>query len=353
MTDSANIKISTNITILEDGKKLYVTQNHINPINFSLIIGRALTNMQNGNIFEMGFGNGGHSLNIPLNPKVANWNDTLYNEVYTEIVDVTSGLIGYGDGAVPENDPPSELFSSGPGATLVENTDSTSIIFRCDLNQQEPLSQLDYVVDSNLPTNNYFGFNEIGLFSKGLQLVPTSGYQDVDVGGVDINTKPGLNPNTQYSFRIEVDGRGYNIIFSTPNTNVDVTMEDIVNKINNVFVVNGIPAECLVTDLTSNNIISTYGFLRFKSNTLGGASSINIKQSTVPNAPPYIVSAMAGVLKQPVNGTNAGVRLSSTNSSTEARRMVTHLILPTTLHKASNKSYTIVYEIKIKTESNL
>lgn len=326
------------------------TSNHIHPINFALVVGRCLANMSNGNVYTMAFGNGGHnSLNEIQPALITKWNDTLYNEVYSEIIDATSGLLGNGVGAVPDQDAPFELFQSGPGCKIVENVDSTSVIFTCMINKHEPRGQMDYVVDAALPTSNFFAFDEIALFSNGLSIVGTNGYQDVDIGNVNIDTVPGLNSNVQYSFQIIVSGRSYNITFTTPNnTSSDITMSDIVNQINTVFVNNSVPAVASVTDFTATTPTNTYGYLRFTDTTIGSGSSILIRPSTASNPPPYLITALAGTLLQPINGNAAGIRLSPTNPSVEARRMITHMILDTKIQKASNKSYKIVYEIKIR-----
>lgn len=349
MKDTVQMKCSTNIRIFEDGNELPPVCNDIHPQNFAVALGRSMCNMSNGNVFVMAFGNGGHdSLGAKLTPRITNWNDSLYNEVYSEIIDATSGKVGYGVGAVPSNDMQYSLFDTGPGAKIIEHSDGVSIIFTCHVNKQEPQGQLDYVVNTSLPTDNYFAFDEIALFTDGLSLQSTYGYQDVYIGELDGDTKPGLNPNTQYSFKIKVNSRDYNVLFATPNSNTDLTMNDIVSKINSVFEINGIPVEAIVTNLNTTNPVNTFGYLRFQSTIPGNNSQVFISQSTASNPPPYLISALAGVLQQPVNGTNAGLRMSPTNSSLEGRRMLTHLILDNKIHKASNKSYLIVYEIKMK-----
>lgn len=353
MKDQINMKCSTNIIIYEDGVPLPPVCNDIHPQNFAVAIGRAMCNMANGNVFVMGFGNGGHnSLGDKLPPRISAWNDTLYNEVYNEVIDATSGKIGYGVGSVPEGDVQFSLFDTGPGAKIVEHTDGVSIIFTCHINKQEPQGQLDYVVNSSLPSTNYFAFDEIALYTDGRSLQSTHGYQDVYVGDVNGDTKPGLNPNTQYSFKVYANNRDYNVIFATPNSNTDLTMNDIVIKLNNVFEISGIPVRAIVTNLNTINPVNTFGFLRFESTISGNDSNVSISQSTSPNSPPYLISALAGILQQPVAGTDAGVRLSPTNSTLEGRRMLTHLILDNKIHKAGNKSYLIVYEIKMKVENN-
>lgn len=349
--DNATMMVEGIVSVYEDDVLISPpTNNHIHPTNFALVVGRCLANMPNGNVYTMAFGNGGHnSLNVIQPALVTKWNDTLYNEVYSEVIDATSGLLGSGTGSVPEEDAPHELFQSGPGCRIVENVDSTSVIFTCVINKHEPKGQLEYVVDSALPTSNFFAFDEIGLFSNGLAVVGTNGYQDVDIGGVDINTVPGLNSNVQYSFQIVVSGRLYNITFTTPNNNTsDITMGDIVNQINTVFVNNSVPARVVVTDFTQTTPTNTYGYLRFEDTTIGTNSSILIKPSTANNPPPYLITSLAGTLLEPTNGNAVGIRLSSTNPSVEARRMITHMVLNDKIQKASNKSYKIVYELRIR-----
>ena len=349
--DNVELMVEGIVSVYEDDVLIAPpTSNHIHPINFALVVGRCLANMSNGNVYTMAFGNGGHnSLNEIQPASVTKWNDTLYNEVYSEVIDATSGLLGSGVGSVPDHDSPFELFQSGPGCKIVEHVDSTSVIFTCMINRHEPRGQLDYVVDSSLPSSNYFAFDEIGLFSNGLSIIGTNGYQDVDIGNVNVNTAPGLNSNVQYSFQIVVSGRSYNITFTTPNNqSSDITMSDITNQINTVFANNSVPATVLVTDFTTPTPTNTYGYLRFMDTTVGATSSILIKPSTASNPPPYLITALAGTLLQPVKGNSAGTRLSPTNPSTEARRMITHMVLNNKIQKASNKSYKIVYEIKIR-----
>lgn len=352
MNSSLNINVTGEAFVYDNdtNELLEHKQNHVHTKNFNVIIARAITNMKNGNIYQMAFGNGGHDdSNVIRPPNTNDWNSTLYNEVYSEIIDVTSGNVGNGVGSTPSYDPPSVLFTSGPGCTVVEQDGYTLITCTCVLNQYEPKGQVNEI--GNVPpVDNFFAFDEIGLFTSGLPVLATRGYQDVDLGGVTIDSAPGLTPNIQYGFGIVVNSRSYNIVFNTPNiTAVPITMTDLQISLNNVFLTNSIPVTVKVSDYGNVDPVNTYGFLRFESTTTGTSSNVKIFKSTVPNSPPYLISSLAGTVLQPVNGTNNGLRISPVTPDIESRRMLTHLILDSKIQKGSNKSYKIVYQLKIST----
>lgn len=356
MNSSLNINIIGEAWVYDNDTNELIEhkQNHVHTKNFNVILARAITNMKNGNIYQMAFGNGGHNdSNVIRPPNTNDWNSTLYNEVYSEIVDVTSGEIGGGVGSVPAYDPPSVPFTSGPGCTVVEQDGYSLITCTCVLNQHEPKGQINEI-GNVAPVDNYFAIDEIGLFTSGLPVLATKGYQDVDLGGVTINSAPGLTPNIQYGFGMTVNNRNYNIVFNTPNiTAVPITMTDLQVTLNNVFLTNSIPVTVKLSDYGNlADPVNTYGFLRFESTTTGTSSNVRIFKSTVLNSPPYLISSLAGVVMQPVDGTNNGLRISPTTPETESRRMLTHLILDNKIQKGSNKSYKIVYRLKISTTNS-
>lgn len=315
--------------------------NELHKQNLSVAIVRALANMQNGNVYQMAFGLGGTT----NTPNVTNWNGTQYNEVYNEIVDASSALHGSGEGSMPSLDDPSVLFVSGPGCRIEETTNGARLIVECMLNRAEPVSQ-----DADVNNNPYYTIKEISLFTSGCSINSRAGYQDIQFPANNnviarfVSDSSGLNTNTQYGFTIAVDGSiPQEITFVTGNTSP--TVQDIINIINSSFAAYNIAANCEGSDLSNTTSgRSTFGALRIYSGSLGDNSSIVIAPPTTQGIQ-YLVNALSGTLLVPINGTNAGVRLSSGTPEQEARRMLSHLILNTPIVKAATRSYRFKYVI--------
>lgn len=343
--------------------------NAIHPQNMSRIIARALANEKNSNIYRIAFGNGGtvvdaaHQITYkPVNdgfpPDPAGWRSQLYNETYSEIVDDSNISIGYGPGSSPENDPPSvENSPSGPGVTSAELlsdpvrfTGISQVTIRCVLNSQEPLSQPFTDIIGNPATNvtEYtelpFTFDEIGLFTAGLGLQSTSGYQNVNVGTRAPSDPTGLNVSASYAFDIIVDGVMQTVNINTmavgAGPNGEILYDDLVSLINQELSM----ATCSLSNAASGN---TYGYLKFISNTTGTSSTVLIEEPASP-IPNWLFEHLTNYvqLEMPVGGKPAGVDNDPVDQSNEAERMLTHLIF-SPMAKTANREFTIIYKITV------
>src|SRR5271157_929420 len=224
MKDIAYLKFTGHVLIKDDlGNILLDECNAVHPQNCARVFARSLSNESNYVINSMAFGNGGTSVNgagvityktpndgQPPDPNT--WNSRLYHETFRLIVNaegwpsvpssgpgtpVLSPLLGTdpgsadansgvrpGGGAVPEDDPPTIVHVSGPGVNSVENGLISSAIVTCVMNAAEPTGEYLTDVLGQLPSNTSFSFDEMGLYTTGLQPVASGGYQQVNVGDV-------------------------------------------------------------------------------------------------------------------------------------------------------------------------
>lgn len=331
------------ITDLETGMVHGPVCNDIHPQNFSVAIARAMAGMDNGNVYQMAFGLGSTS----TTPNVTNWDDTQYNEVYNEIVDATTGMLGYGNGAVPSMDQPNVLFVSGSGCRIEEQTNGCKLIVECMLNKSEPISQ-----DLDNTATPYYIIKEISLFTKGRELTDTKGYQDIKFPPLTpassryLEDLSGLDSNTLYAFNITIDGSTpKEVTFLTGNQ--VPTVSDVKSLIESAFASLSINATVEgSSNVNAPNSRATFGALRILSNTTGDDSSILITPPTTPGIP-YLVNSLGASLSRPKNGENAGLRNNPSNQDKEARRLLTHLILNTPFVKTATNAYKFTYVIEI------
>jgi len=346
--ESVNVKVSGHILITDDlGEVVLDKTNAVHPQNMSRIICRALSNESNDSVYKIGFGRGGTTIggsnNVIYKPPFTGtgptgWNDKLYDQTYYEIVDDSNISFASGPGADPASDPNplstdvgvrSAEVGNGPGAY-------SQTVVKVVLNANEPSGQL--VNDLNATNaEGDFVFDEIGLFSGGLPLSATKGYQDVNVGNKTLADDTLLLSSTSYNFKIVVDGG--------PNTTVTIMtgvgvvyFSNLVSLINNALVGLSLAASVDIQP-------STYGFLRFTSNgTPGSTSSIVLSAGTGSD----LFAALTGgaILETPVNGENAGVANNSTTPSLEGERLLTHAIFHPIL-KSANRTWTLIYTLKV------
>jgi len=359
------IEATGHVLIKDDLNNILLNKkNAVHPQNMARIIGRALAHEENSWIYRMAFGNGGTivSSNFEITYKTPNdgqppdpntWKSQLYNEVYSEIVDDQSGLIGTGPGAVPANDPPSIPNVSGPGVRSTELGTTTQVLIECVLNPSEPTGEFptDTVGPPNVQVSQgTFVFDEIGLFTSGLPQVATAGYQDANVDTRDGTDDSGLAPSTLYTFQITVDGGALQTInITTPSSGSGalgvITYSDLVSLLNGPITGATVSIDGAPTPTTN-----TFGFLRFTSATTGALSEIDID---VPLAPPgnWLFNSLntfvypTGILTA-IPGVPAGLQNAPTAPATEADRLLTHIIFSPIL-KAANRTLTILYTLTI------
>ena len=343
--------------------------NAIHPQNMSRIIARALAGEANHGVYRIAFGNGGTVVdaayrityktpNDGFAPDPAGWRSRLYNETYTEVVDENSLLMGIGAGAVPADDPPSAVNSaSGPGVTSAELLADTQnmvgqsqVTVRCVLNTSEPKGQPvndqigNPVADITEFTEATFTFDEIGLFSGGLKPQATAGYQAVNVGTRQDTDPTGLTQGGMYTFTVIVDNISHVVSVTMPSfgsgSSGEILYKDLIPVINQNL-------SAITCSLSTQSDNSTYGYLKFTSNSVGTQSNVSIVEPASPVAN-WLFDGLTNFvrLESPVAGTPAGVDNDATVPGNESERLLSHLIF-SPIAKAANRELTIVYTITV------
>lgn len=414
MKEALGFEVTGHVLIKDDlGNVLVNKKNAVHPQNMARVFARALSNENNYYISRMAFGNGGTTTNaanvITYNrpndgqpPDPNTWDSRLYHETYSEIINEgqvsLNPLLGTdpgsadpntgvrpGGGAVPSNDPPTILHVSGPGVRSVETGLISSVVVTCVLNSQEPTgAYLTDVLGPTQATNTSFSFDEIGLYTSGEQAIASNGYQEVNVGNRTATDNSGLLPNKTYSFQISVDGGVVQTVqFTTPAAGGsgaagailygDIIVALITGASTWNVIVNGTPVigssflgsaatVTITNDGTFNLALAsnqTYGYLLFKSGTVGPTSTIALT--------PYSGTPGLGTLVSPFNlfdptnglnppagatliastpGATAGVQNDPVAFTTERERLLTHLIFSPVL-KSANRTLTITYTLAI------
>jgi len=321
----------------------------------------------------------------------------LYHETYSEIVnegqDTLNPLLGTdpgsadantgvrpGGGAVPSDSPATILHVSGQGVRSVETGLISSAIITCILNAEEPTGEyLTDVLGPTQATNTSFSFDEIGLYTSGLQAIASSGYEQVEIGNRSATDNSGLSPNTTYGFKIAVDGATTptTVQFKTPAAGGsgaagailygDIVKALITGQSTWTILVNGTPVvgssflgSAATVSITNDGTFDpsiaaaqTYGYLLFTSGTTGPNSGI-VLSSYIPTGGKYLFDASGLGLNPPtgatllasVAGSNAGVQNDPVDWQTERERLLTHLIFSPVL-KAANRTLTITYTLAI------
>ena len=291
-----------------------------------------------------------------------------------------------GGGAVPSNDPPTIPFVSVPGVTSVESGLISNTIITCVLNASEPTgTYLDSVVGASQAPNGTFVFDEIGLYTTGAAAIATNGYQQVYINNQTATGISNLQAGKFYSFQITIDGGNIpqTVRLQVPATggsgaNGAVLFGDLVvalmtgnpawNIVVNGSAINNVPflstkgAVTITNDGTFSSYLpaaQTYGYLNFQSNSTGASSSVAL--SAIPTAagqtpdgvtvPYYLFDTVNGVaaganVQPAVQGVNAGVQNAPTAPSTEAERLLAHLIF-SPIQKAPGRTLTITYTLAV------
>jgi hypothetical protein len=422
MKDEVRLKFTGHVLIKDDlGNVLLDECNAVHQQNAARVFARALSNESNYVINSLAFGNGGTTTNaagvilyktpntgVPPDPNT--WNSRLYHETFRLIVNAEgwpttpssgpgtpplSPLLGTdpgsadantgvrpGGGAVPGDDPPTVVHVSGPGVNSVENGLISSAVVVCVINAAEPTGEYLTDVLGQQPSNTTFSFDEMGLYTTGLQPIASGGYQEVGVGDVSATSITNLLPNKTYSFGIMIDGGATQIItFTTPANGGSgaggaILYGDVVVALltgpstwNPSWTVGtsfiGSTGSVTVGNdgtfspsLAANSL--AYGYLIFTSNSTGSTSSIILSpyvfnpSDNGTMAHPYQLFSPVNGLNAPygatllasVSGAQAGVQNDPTNSYLECERLLTHLIFSPVL-KAANRTLVITYTIAI------
>ena len=389
LQNTVPVSVKGHCKIVDDlGNVLLDKNNAIHPQNMARVIARALAHENNSFIHRIAFGNGGTVVdaaytvtyktpNDGQSPDVASWDSRIYNETYSEIIDdgltVLNPELGtdpgsadlntgvrVGGGAVPSSDPVTVTHVSGPGVRSREVGLQSEVVITAVLNGNEPLGQ--FTTDTNAPTENTeedFVFDEIGLYTAGSQVIGTSGYALIDVGTRTSLDDTGLLPNQLYSFDIAVDGGSSNVVeFTTPaggsGTGGQILYGDLCEALNTGAWGDPLPGGVIVsiTDTTASTFPTiegkqTYGFLKFESASSGAASIIDLTGTNTTNFIQELNPPIGGLLyANAVSGSNAGVQNAATAPSTEAERLLAHLIFSPVL-KSRNRTLIITYTLTV------
>lgn len=353
--DTMQLAVHGHVSIIDDhGQTILDKSNAIHPQNMSRVIARALANEANAGIYRIAFGNAGTiidatgtvSFRTPNDgnlPDTSNWESRLYREVYSEIIDDSSALLGTGVGTVL-----GDAAISPTGVVSIElPTLKSQVILTCVLNRGEPSGQVTSSLSTSADITD-FVFDEIGLFTAGLPRIATQGYQDVFVGTKAYDSVTGLLPSTVYSFDLSVDSVDKHITIMTPALGTGaagaITYEDLNILLNDALT--AAVAGC--NSQVSEPGVVTYGALRFVSITAGNTSSVNITIPPAPYPSNWLFSNLTGFTAVGVSivGQQQGVANNPTNPSAERERLLTHLVFHPLL-KSSDRVWTITYKITV------
>jgi hypothetical protein len=356
ITSTLQLGVLGEVLITDDlGNTVLEKTNAVHPQNMSRIIARALASEPNSGIYRVAFGSGGtfvdatgtvsfRTVNDGNLPDTANWESRLYNEVYSEVIDDSSSLLGSGVGTVPGGD--ASVAPTGV-VSLELPTLKSQVVITCVLNKDEPSGQVRSSLSPTTAVTD-FTFDEIGLFSAGLPRIATQGYQDVLVGGKTFDSLTGLTPNTFYAFDITVDGILKNISITTPSTGTGlsgaITYEDLNELLNTAL---SLAVAGCNTQVSEPGVV-TYGALRFVSITAGANSSVNIFTPSLPYPSTWLFSNLTGFTNVDAghSGQAQGTANNPSNPASERERLLSHLIF-SPLVKTADRIWTILYKITV------
>ena len=139
----------------ETGEILVDKRNAIHYENMSISLAESIGNAGTGWIYQMGFGNGGTSVDDTgiityLTPNSTGTNASLYNETFTKVVD---------DRSVNNLDPARNKIET----RHVSGTNYTDIVATCLLDYGEPSGQ--DALDNATANDSLYVFDELGLVS--------------------------------------------------------------------------------------------------------------------------------------------------------------------------------------------
>lgn len=365
--DVPPVHFTTNVYIEDDlGNVLLNQSNAIHPQNMARIIARGLANEGKSSIYRIALGNGGTVSSAggaisykPTNDGTASdsvgWQSRLYNEIYTEVVDESSPLLGTGLGAVPANDPQS-VGLSGPGVRSTEKGLTSLVTIDCTINPCEPrwLPSTSTDVDGN------FVFDEIGLYTEGKSNLNTKGYQEIILEQKVVTDNTGLVANTPYGFVMSVNGAtDQHISITTPlvgsgvlGQSTYITYQDIVPLLNTALKPYGVSVS--MTDPSIG--VNTNGNLILTSKVVGPGSSVSVQLPSGTSIgangqvsePLPLFSRLLGFVEYgtPVQGSLAGLQNEAIDPSLLRERLLTHIIFEP-ITKKVNRTLRLVYTLAI------
>lgn len=386
---------------VDTGEVVLDVHNAVHPRNMARILARALANEPNSSIYRLAVGNGGSFTdvagNIILNPpntgSNTGWEDRLYNEVYSEVVDDVSALLGtdigsadgtgtrIGGGSSELDDP------AGTGVVSNEVGRRSTVTITAYINQNEPFGQLLSQSDTPFDVNKRtFEFDEIGLYSAGKAAAASSGFTTIDVGNRKSSDPSPLQPETQYSFSViidtETDGTGGQILSTTiltptsgSGTLGQITYGDLCEALNtNSWNIGGNNLGSLlyfyITDLSpaigdislspypSIYGANSFGYFTAQRRGIGSTGpGSSVAFNCAPGSSTDIVNILAGgecVSRVNINssrGTTAGLSNDPIEPANERERLLTHATFSPVL-KTADRALRIVYTLTIAVDCN-
>jgi hypothetical protein len=155
--DITGLHIEGHIKIYDPiSKEVYVNKrNAIHYENISIALAKSIADRGQGFIYEMGFGNGGTTVDPTgiityLTPNSSGSNASLYNETYLKIVN---------DRSINNTDPTRNFIET----RHVTGMNYTDVFVTCLLDYTEPTGQEAF--DTSSSNNGTFVFDELGLKS--------------------------------------------------------------------------------------------------------------------------------------------------------------------------------------------
>lgn len=366
MFENTSVTILGHCVISDDlGNIVLDKKNAIHSQNMSRVLARALSNEKNYFIDRIAFGNGGtfvdvtqtsylNSANDGLYPDLSGYKSRLYNQTYFEYIDENSDKIGTGPTASAQDDPDTfENELSGPGVVSQELYDEITgrwysrVSILCVLNKNEPVGQYVTDVNGNVdPANSAFEFDEIALFSSGVESdIPTSGYQSITFGTANAYVQTGLKLNKTYDLTLIVDDveTTYQIV-TTPEyeTDTGISYKYLMQLINDSV------KNCTVFMNTGSSTRGMlYSDMVFKSDTVGTKSTIIIKNDYTNDSWIFSNITLPPIINDAVNGLDTGVQNNANSPTNELSRMLTHLIFEP-IRKPMNRAYVVRYDLNLK-----
>lgn len=339
--------------------------NKIHSTNFSRVFARSLAHEQNCFINKFAFGNGGTYFSATGTHKPKNHNNgildrnryksRLYNETYAEYVDESSTTISFGNGSKPNDDPTSVINSEdGPGVISKEFYDAdykdySQVVVTCVLNKNEPTSQYltDLLSDTTDIGNTVFEFDEIGLFTSGLESeIPTSGYQTITFNTPNTYVKTGLEIGKEYTLTLIIDGEERIFIYvpedvsSIPEDNY-IRYKDLVSQLNKYLT--GVTVSMDTGDSKDGK---HFGYMTISSKTVGPKSFVKIKPDFSNKKWIFNNIPLFSSLNESIYGKNVGAQNDANHPENEYARMLTHLIFEP-IRKPANRTYIFKYYLDI------
>lgn len=386
---------------VDTGEVVLDVHNAVHPRNMARILARGLANEPNSSIYRLAVGNGGSFTdvagNIVLNPpntgSDTGWEDRLYNEVYSEVVDETSALLGtdigsadgsgtrIGGGSSELDDP------AGTGVVSNEVGRRSTVVITAYINQNEPFGQLSSQSDGPFDENKrIFEFDEIGLYSSGKAAAASSGFTSIDVGNRNSSNFTPLLPETEYFLSVVIDanlnGNGGQVLstsITTPSSGSgplgQITYGDLCEALNTnswnsggnnlgsvlYFYITDLSPS--IGDISLSPYPSIYGANSFGyfvaqrrgTGSTGPTSAVSFNCSA--GSAFDVVNVLSGgecVDRVNVNsgrGTTAGLSNDPVQPLNERERLLTHATFAPVL-KTSDRALRIVYTLTIAVDCN-